>query len=445
MNDRNTGDRPGIAQETGKSGSVPGVALSRNVRRISRVEIPGGGQVRVQGNHAFVGHMSPPDGTTIVDVADPKNPRVVATLPADKASHTHKVRVAGDVMITNVEMNKRHLLRRGAQKLKDAEAKLAARHGRAATDAELAAEMGVKDKDAAAIREYVTKGYHDGGFKVWDISDKSKPRLLHYQKTFGFGVHRFDMDSRYAYISTEMEGFVGNILVIYDIANPARPEEVARWWMPGQHVAGGEKPTWSGYKNRLHHTLRLGDRLYAACWNAGLRIIDVTDIRKPRTIGEYNYHPPFPEPTHTVLKVPRPIGGKEYAVVFDEEHDHVPGRLHAGMWVFDVTDPAAIQPVSMFHVSELDSPWSRVGRFGAHQPTEHMDATLVHASWFSGGLRIVDIADPALPVEVGHYIPEPSAGQSSPQSNDVETDTRGLIYLLDRNQGLDILEYAPHG
>ncbi len=421
-------------------------SLARNVRRVGRLEIPGGGQVRVQGNYAFVGHMNPPDGTTIVDVSDPAHPRVVATLPLEgNASHTHKVRIAGDVMITNVEMNKRHLLRRGSQKLADAQAKLAAVHGRSPTDPELAAEMKVKPGDIAQIRHFMQHGYHDGGFKVWDISDRARPRLLHYQRTFGFGVHRFDMDERYAYISTEMEGFVGNILVIYDIADPARPEEVARWWMPGQHVAGGETPTWSGYKNRLHHTLRSGDRLYAACWQAGLRVIDVADIRTPRTIGAYNYHPPFPEPTHTVLKVPGKVRGKDIAVVFDEEHDHVPGRLHAGMWIFDVTDVASIQPISMFHVSELDSPWSRVGRFGAHQPTEHMEGTLVYASWFSGGLRIVDIADPALPTEVGHFIPEPAAGQTSPQSNDVDTDARGLIYLLDRNAGLDILEYTPHG
>ena len=65
----------------------------------------------------------------------------------------------------------------------------------------------------------------------------------------------------------------------------------------------------------------------------------------------------------------------------------------------------------------------------------------MYASWFSGGLRIVDIADPALPVEVGHYIPEPASGQKSPQSNDVDVDARGLVYLLDRNVGLDILEF----
>jgi len=67
------------------------------------------------------------------------------------------------------------------------------------------------------------------------------------------------MDERYAYISTEMEGFVGNILVIYDLGDPKHPREASRWWMPGQNIATGEKPSWSGKRHRLHHALRFGD------------------------------------------------------------------------------------------------------------------------------------------------------------------------------------------
>ena len=386
--------------------------LQRNVQRLSRLELPGAGQVTVEGKYAYVGHITNKErlGTSILDVSDPRKPRLLSQIHLDEAdSHSHKARVAGDLLIVNVEQN-----------------------------------MGALGRKAENLAQQQTS-YNLGGFKLYDISNREKPRLIAHHRTYGRGVHRFDMDQNYAYISTEMEGYVGNILVIYDLKDPAHPEEIARWWMPGQHLAGGEKPTWSGYRNRLHHTLRVGDRLYASCWHAGLRVIDVSDIRKPRTVGAYDYHPPFPEPTHTVLKVPFPVGGREVAVVFDEEHDHVPGRLHAGMWLFDLTDVAHIKPISMFHLSELDSPWSRAGRFGAHQPAEHLSDTLVHASWFSGGLRIVDIADPAAPREVGHYIPEPAAGQSSPQSNDVDVDARGLIYLLDRNQGLDVLEYLPRG
>ena len=49
----------------------------------------------------------------------------------------------------------------------------------------------------------------------------------------GKGVHRFDFDGRYAYISPTAEGYVGNIVMILDLLDPAHPVEVGRWWIPG--------------------------------------------------------------------------------------------------------------------------------------------------------------------------------------------------------------------
>ncbi|MBI2586625.1 MAG: RNA polymerase subunit sigma-70 [Rhodospirillales bacterium] len=415
--------------------------LARNIRRIGHLNIPGGGQVVVDGRYAYIGHMKPPHGTTIIDISNAKKPKVISTIAlADDYSHTHKVRVVGDLMYTNVEQNNRHFLRLGDQ-LPDIRRKLGKKLGRGPTDAEAAASLGVSADDVAELDAARERGYEDGGFRIYDISDRAKPKLIHHQKTFGFGVHRFDVDERYAYISTEMQGYVGNILVIYDMTNPAKPREVSRWWMPGQHVAGGEKPTWKGYRNRLHHALRVGNELWAAVWHAGFRVIDVSDITKPKTIASHDYHPPFPEPTHTILPFLKPIGGRRIAMVADEEHAHTPGRLHGFLWVFDVTDLNNIQALSAFDVSELDSPWSRApGRFGAHQFREKLDSTLVHMTWFAGGLRIIDIADPFKPKEIAHYIPEPINGEPSPQSNDVDVDGDGLIYVLDRNAGFDILE-----
>ena len=417
-----------------------GNTLAKNLRRIGHLDLAGGGQVFVADGYAYVGHMKPPYGTTIIDVHDPKTPKVAAEIHLDDSrSHSHKVRVAGDIMITNVEQNERHAVRRAAR-LDEAAAALAARLGRPATDAELGAEMNLKPDQLKLARDFLARPYGDGGFRVWDVSDKTRPEPLAHVRTHGFGVHRFDMDERYAYISTEMEGFVGNILVIYDLKDPSNPREVSRWWMPGQHVAGGETPTWSGYKNRLHHTLRHGNELWAAVWYAGIRVIDVSDITKPRTIGAYDYHPPFPEPTHTVLKVPFPVAGREVAVVADEEHDHTPGQLHAGLWIFDVVKRDALRPIGMFHLSELESPFSRRGRFGMHQFQERADGTRIYCAWFAGGLRIIDIADPTLPRESGYFIPEPIGGQPAPQTNDVAVDARGLVYIIDRTIGFDILE-----
>jgi len=431
MTDRTSSRRP-----------PPRGAIADGVRELGCLDIVGGGQVYVHEGYAYIGHMTPPNGVSVVDVRDPSQPKVVATVPPpNEYSHTHKVRVVGNLMIINVERHQRHFYRQG-ERLPEVERRLRVELGREPSNTEAAAELGIAAADMPKLRAGLERGYDDGGFRIFDVSDPSTPRELVYQKTGGVGVHRFDMDERYAYISTEMEGYQGNILIIYDLAHPAKPEEVSRWWMPGQNLAGGETPDWEGVKRRVHHGLRHGDRLWVSCWHAGAWLVDISDIRNPRTLGSYQYQPPFPEPTHTFLKVPQQLGGLDIALIGDEQHGYVKGQPPAFLWIMDVSDPANMKPLSTFHVSPLDTPYADAGgRFGLHQFQEHMEGTLVYAAWFSGGLRIIDIADPRRPREVGSYIPEPLGGERAPQSNDVDVDARGLIYLLDRNRGLHVLEY----
>ena len=430
-----------------------GSALASKVRRLGHLDLAGAGQVTVSGRHAYIGHIPNPDhlGTTIVDVADPYHPRVVATITLDDhESHSHKVRVVGNVMIVNDERNNSGIGRK-AEQLPGVRRRLADLLRREPTVAEIAEKMSVSEADVRMLEEVGARGYDKGGFKVYDVSDPTRPELIAYQRTGGIGVHRFDVDARYAYISTEMAGYVGNILVVYDILDPRRPQEVSRWWMPGQHVAAGETPSWPGRQHRLHHALRFGDELWASCWQGGFWIVDVADIAKPRAVASHNYHPPFPEPTHTVMPVPSRIGGRRIALAIDEEDqthnageaEARKGRPHACLFTFDVSDYAAIKPLAVFQVSELDSPWSRTpgARFGAHQFHEKMSDTLVYAAWFGAGLRIIDVVDPFAPQEVGYFIPEPAGGRAAPQSNDVMLDDRGLIYLVDRHVGFDILEF----
>ena len=433
--------------------SNPNGALARNVRRLGHLDLPGAGQVTVAGSYAFVGHIPNKQnlGTSIVDIADPAKPRLVATVTLDDpTSHSHKVRVAGDLMVVNHERNPTPIGRR-AEQMPGVRRELREALGREPARAELARKLNISEVDIVEIEAAEKQPYRNGGFRIYDVADPSKPKLIHHQLTGGIGVHRFDMDERYAYISTEMDGFIGNILVTYDLRDPKKPQEVSRWWMPGQNIAAGEKPSWFGKRHRLHHALRFGNEMFASCWHGGFRIVDVADLGKPKTVASHNYHPPFPEPTHTAMPVPGKIGGKRIALTIDEEdqaqsaneEEARRGRPHAGICVFDISDYANIKPLSLFEVSELDSPFARTpgARFGAHQFHERMTGTLVHAVWFGGGLRIIDVADPMAPHEVGHFIPEPVAGRAAPQSNDVMLDPRGLIYVVDRLVGFDMLEF----
>ena len=79
-------------------------------------------------------------------------------------------------------------------------------------------------------------------------------------------------------------------------------------------------------------------------------------------------------------------------------------------------------------------------RVGCHQPVEHVRGTDIPTAWFACGLQVVDISDPFNLKAAAYFIPDVPQGSKEVVSNDVFEDDRGLIYLLDRYRGLNILE-----
>ncbi len=366
-------------------------------KRVGYIDLPGGGQVVVDGPYAYVGHMAPPHGTSIVDVSDPASPRLVSQVTVPGDIHSHKVRVTGEFMLMNYER--------------------------------------FPPADASRARAV--------GLKIFDISDRARPREVGFFPTYGRGVHRFDLQGRHAFVSTEWEGFRSNILAILDISNPPRPSLVGRWWLPGQDGAAHE-PAPGGEHYWMHLALARGDRAYAACGRAGAVIVDVSDLRHPVTLGAAAWNPPYVPPTHTFLPVPHLIRNRRFAVVTDEDvTDDVLEDPPAFMWVLDITDERRPVPVSTYQ-ADPDGLAAPGRRFGAHQPWEHIRSdNIVFLAWFSGGVRAVDISNPYAPREVGYYVPAPPGGQAVPQTNDVCVDGRGLVYAIDRYRGLTVLEFTP--
>jgi hypothetical protein len=367
------------------------VGISKNIKPVGRMDLPGGGSVVVENGYAYVGHMDPPHGTSIIDVKDPKNPKVLSHIEIAEGLHSHKVRVNGDIMLVNYE-------------------------------------------------RYKAKEQLQSGLKVFDISDKSKPREIAMYKTPGKGVHRFTYDGRYAYISPTIEGYQGNIAMMLDMKNPQRPEEVMRWWMPGQWVAGGETPNFKGADTRCHHPIRRGDRLYISYWHGGFAIVDISNLSKPRTVSTLDWSPPYPCPTHTTLPLLNKIMERDWLIVTDEEVGEKLNETHnAFLWVVDITKEDLPLPVATFIVP-FEGKSTSHSRFGAHQPAEQVYGNTLYVTWFAGGLRAVDFSNPYQPKEVGYYVPNPGKGQNVVMSNDVFHDKDGKLYLIDRYDGLEILE-----
>jgi hypothetical protein len=388
---------PEAAQRPSSAPSATPMPTSRNVNVVSHIDCPGGGQVWIDGTTLFVAHMKAPAGTSTYDVADPRNPRLLAHVEIPAGWHSHKVRAANGVMIVNHE-----------------------RHG--------------EDGDAG----------FGGGLGIYDISSPGRPRLAHKWRTAGGGVHRYDFDGRYAYLSATAEGYVGNIVVILDLKDPANPQEAGRWWIPGQHAAGGEPYPWGdGPKPRCHHPLRLNDRLYVSYWHHGFFILDVSELAKPRLVSGLNTSPAHPHPTHTCLTLPMPLRGRRIMVVADEDVAKLRPSPPSFAWIYDITDERQPLPIATFDVEGIDKDGSpQPPMTGCHQPCEVVTGTIIPFAWFAQGLRLVDVADPFRPREVGFFKPDPPPGCERASSNDVTVDGRGLIYLVDRQRGVHVLEHA---
>jgi len=362
------------------------------VKLISHVDCPGGGQVWVDGTHMYVGHMRHPSGTSIYNVSDPKSPVLVCRISMEDGWHSHKVRVANDIMLVNHE----------------------------------------KIDEAAPGR---------GGLAVYDVSNPRAPQFLTKWETDGRGVHRFDFDGRYAYISPTAEGFSGNICMILDLKDPANPVEVSRWWIPGQWTGGGEEYPWAGGPApRCHHPLRYGDRLYVSYWHHGFFILDISDITKPRELSRFNTSPSFPHPIHTCMPLPFDFNGRKAMIVANEDVARLRPSAPAFTWLFDITMETQPIPISTFRVEGQDEHINDGKMIGCHQPSERIDGPVVPFAWFSKGMRLVDFSDPWHPVEVGNFLPDPAPGAEMASSNDVTIDDRGLIYIVDRVNGIHIVE-----
>ena len=80
------------------------MAEANGLKVVGYFDCPGGGQVVVRNNDAYVGHVKPPDGTSIIDVSDPAKPTQLANIQVPKGTLSHKVRVENGVMLVNREI-----------------------------------------------------------------------------------------------------------------------------------------------------------------------------------------------------------------------------------------------------------------------------------------------------------------------------------------------------
>jgi hypothetical protein len=356
----------------------------------------------------YIAHESAPKNFTVVDVTDPRCPRVVGQtdLPHSRV-RSNSLSLSGDVL--------------------------------------------------AVAYQVALPGLRPAGVEFFDVSDPERPRSVGFFDASGprsRGAHFvWFVDGRYAYLSSGMPDHGpahpkdDQIVVILDAADPVHPREVGRWWLPGTREGDAGPPPErhpdidSGFRaHNVNVYPRRPDRAYVGYLDGGVVILDIRDRSRPQMVSRFDYHPPLPGFTHTVVPlIDRGLLAVTDEAVTDGCRDH-PKLL----WVMDARYEHTIVPLATAPLPPENEYCGRGGRFGAHnihenEPAEtawHSEEILVGA-FFNAGIRAYDVRNPFRPEEVGHLIPPapPGSPVGAIQINDVYVDERGVIYAVDRFAG----------
>jgi hypothetical protein len=401
---------------------------SRNVTSVSHSDQGGrsdGVQVMVHRGYAYIGHGFS-NGITIVDVRDPKRPRVVDFLPCPPNTRAIHLQTHEDLLLA---VNGPSVWT--MQEFRDSQAYFAA-----------------SPADALAGRV----GTFTAGLRVFDISRPERPAEIGFMPVDGIGPHRiWYTGARYAYASIHFAEFTDHVLAVVDMGDPEKPEVVGRWWIPGMWRAGGETPSWRpGRRYALHHALVAGDLAYGAWRDGGLTVLDVADPTRPRLLAHRNWDPPFGGGTHS----PLPLPDRGLLVVADEPTSAGCSQGLRHIWMFDVREPANPVSIATFPTPAEADYCARGGNFGPHnlhenRPGAFQSSRLIFATYYNAGLRVFDVEDPFRPREVGYYVPAGPERMIDPRPNrprviqaaDCYVDRDGLVYVTDSNAGLNILRF----
>jgi len=319
------------------------------------------------------------------------------------------------------------------------------------------------DLAAVGIQRCTAPSRRFGGLALFDVTRPARPRLLARLATHSHtrGVHELSVVQRadgrvLAFVSVPhslqaTERRKGDVRVV-DVSNPRRPREVADWDVRRDAPATVRRRlTQRGHSELLAHSVApydSGRKAFVSHWDAGTVLLGLDDPARPRYLGRTA----FP---------PRAFGNA-HSGAFNEaapnvfvQNDEVGDFYHSGIegaWgfqrIWDVSDPA--HPVALGRVATASSVPARDGRirhdgfYSVHNNVFVGDVEIV--SWYSDGVRIVDLSDPRRPRPVGHFVPPPARDPQrfwvAPNGNHRfplvwgVAVSGGLVYASDVNSGL---------
>ncbi len=267
--------------------------------------------------------------------------------------------------------------------------------------------VGFDLKEVKTYRQYAYCVNQRGPIQIVDLSD---PYNAYTAATYSSpqipGSHNiWCSDDGFAYVA--LMGAGNSDLRILDLADPLRPVERGYF----QHIEQGGLIA-------CHDVYVRNDTCYASWFNAGLYILDVRDKDYPRQIQR---------------------------IVYPQQATHNAWPALDGRHFF--TTDERITPVGHLLTWEFDSRYiTPVGEYQTERTAVihnvHVKGPLAYISYYTAGVRVIDIANPRVPIEVGRFDTSRFEGPRFEGCWGVYPYApSGLVYASDMEQGLYVLRF----
>jgi len=358
-----------------------------------------------------------PNGTSIVDVTDAAHPKYLWHIPGQEGKYE-----AG-----------------GAQMVRICDGKM------------------LPKGDPNAV--YMLRTFGSEAHEIWNVADPANPVLV--TRIGGLkDTHKswWECDTGIAFlVSGAPDWRTRRMTQVYDLSDPAHPVKIRDFGLPGQEPGStGAVPT------ELHGMISTGPKGNRIYFGYGTDNLLYPEISRMPMSAFNGAHTTFPMKDMPIAEFAKDKDGasRDIVMIVDEAIRNECGEPRQMVWFADVTTETRPMMISSYTVPEASGSFcERGGRFGSHSSNESMAPVyykkMAFIAFFNAGVRALDIRDPYHPKEVGYFIPSITAATDKRcvtidgkdrckvaiQTNNVETDERGYIYIVDRaNTGLHILE-----
>jgi hypothetical protein len=391
------------------------------------------------------------NGTSILDVTDPAQPKYLAHIPGEPAN-PHATGESGGAQMARVCTGLPH---------------------------------------AGQTDFYLLRSFGDSAHEIWNVTDPARPARV---SVIGGNLHDthknwWECDTGVAYLVSGLPGWrTRRMMQIYDLSDPAHPVFIRNFGLPGQQPGST-----ASVPSDMHGAISTGpqgNRLYVAYGttkngvlqildrhklltgpkeptDANLRFPQIARVNLPPDVGAHTSFPLLgvtvsefanrnPDEAQNAKK------SRDFVAVVGEALDNECRQPRQMIHFFDITAEAVPLGVSTWTVHDAGGDFCRRGgRFGTHSSNENMTPIyykrVLFVAHFNAGVRAIDVRDPFHPKEIAYYIPAVTdhtdkrcvgAGDAQRckvaiQTNNVDVDDRGYIYAVDRaNTGMVILQLS---